>query len=420
LKASGQIESDLEQVLVYGELSLNGDVRPCHGSVLFSILVKERALKALYVPKANEREAVLISEVSVYSCETLQQVVSHLRGETALDVVRNDSYVFEHADIPALGDMADVQGQYQAKRALEIAAAGSHNIIMIGSPGSGKTMLARTFSTILSAMTLDEAIELTKLYSVAGLLSNTTPIVNYRPFRSPHHTSSIPSIVGGGSFPKPGEISLAHRGVLFLDELLEFPKAVLESLRQPLEDGKISVSRTITSVTYPAKFIFFAACNPCPCGYADSADVSNRCTCSFSQIAKYRKRLSGPILDRIDLHITVRAVPVHELSSHVPSESSRGIRARVQAARDRQRERFQSLGIHSNAEMSSALIKKFCVLDSESQRVLGMAVERMHLSARSYQRIIKVSRTIADLDDSEQIKKQHIAEALMYRFQEEL
>jgi magnesium chelatase family protein len=416
LKASGQLECDFENILIYGELSLNGEIRPCMGTVLYAILAKERTYRALFVPTANEREALLIDEASVFACPTLKDVVKHFSGEEVL--ARRD---YREEDVPLVQsshslDMADVFGQQQAKRALEISAAGGHNMIMIGSPGSGKTLLARTFPTILPEISREEAIELTKLYSVAGLLSGDMPIINFRPFRSPHHTASIPSIVGGGAFPKPGEISLAHRGVLFMDELLEFPKSVLESLRQPLEDGRIVVSRTSSSVSYPAKFIFLAASNPCPCGYAEAGDPAHPCSCSSSQITTYRKRLSGPILDRIDLQLKVMAVPVGELGVDTRAERSAVIRKRVQQARDRQLARFTDVGIYTNAEMTSRMIGSFCMLDSATHTLLALAVDKLHLSARSYQRVVKVSRTIADLSQSEQIQREHIAEALTYRF----
>ncbi|MDQ3238918.1 MAG: YifB family Mg chelatase-like AAA ATPase [bacterium] len=418
LGASGQIGVSFENILVYGELSLDGLVRPCNGTVLFSILAREQKYEALFVPNANSSEAALIEGVNVYPCISLRNVVEHLNQTKFIPKKEFSVNVLNVGKQLITSDMSDVRGQYQVKRAMEIAASGSHNLIMIGSPGSGKTMLARTFSSILPDVTIDEAIELTKLYSIAGLLDERNPVINTRPFRAPHHTSSQPSIVGGGTNPRPGEISLAHRGALFMDELLEFPKSVLEALRQPLEDGTICVSRSVSSVVYPAKFILLAACNPCPCGYADSGEGQKECICSSAIIQKYKKRLSGPILDRIDLQIKVRPVPIDDLSNESVCETSTTIGARVQIARNIQTARFKGLPIKSNCEMTQKNINEFCKLNDISKELLRGAVTKMHLSARGYTRIIKVSRTIADIAQEAEILPKHIAEALHYRFVE--
>ncbi|MDQ3098962.1 MAG: YifB family Mg chelatase-like AAA ATPase [bacterium] len=415
LAASGQIPVTLENKIFYGELSLDGSIKPTTGSVLISILGRELNYIDIYSPKDNAKEAALIDGCTVRACEKLSDIVMHFSENFPL-TIQQHSINLVKTDVQSLNDMSDVQGQHQVKRALEISAAGSHNIILIGSPGAGKTMLARTFPTILPEITTDEAIELTKLYSISGNLNDASPIISSRPFRHPHHTGSVASIIGGGTNPKPGEISLSHRGVLFMDEFLEFPKIVLESLRQPLEDGEITVSRTAATVTFPAKFILLAACNPCPCGYAYSTDRGKQCTCSASSLTRYKKKLSGPILDRIDLQVKVRAVPVNELAGDYQSENSSSIKQRVQNARNIQYDRLKNTTMRSNAEMTSNDVKKYCMLQNDAHELLKQAVQRMHLSARSYNRTIKVARTIADLSSEEYITKLHIAESLQYRF----
>ncbi len=420
LLSSGQIKDPVSSTLVYGELSLDGCIRPCTGSVLFTILAKEQNFEKLLVPKDNAEEASLIEGPIIHACETLAQIVQYLNHEQNLENYIRISQLVPTRTTGHTVDMSDIQGQFQVKRALEISAAGGHNMIMIGSPGAGKTMLARAFPTILPDISSDESLELTKLYSVSGNTSAHTPLVSARPFRHPHHTGSVPSIIGGGSIPKPGEISLAHRGVLFLDEFLEFSKIILESLRQPLEDGEITISRAATTVTFPAKFILLAACNPCPCGFAYSTDSRKQCSCTGLQVQRYKKRLSGPILDRIDLQIKVKSVPVHELTTETPSERSEHIKQRVEKARTLQRNRFVKSNLLTNAEMTTHDIKKFCKLDEDAQSLATQAISRLQLSARSYYRIIKIARTIADLSDEEIITKKHIAESLQYRFADSL
>jgi magnesium chelatase family protein len=406
------ILNETQKNLFIGELSLNGELRPVNGVLSIAILAKEQGIENLFLPAVNAAEATLIPGLNVFGANNLLQVVEHLNGENILTPVQKTEAEITLAEISAY-DFAYVKGQENAKRALEIAAAGSHNILMSGPPGSGKTLLARSMPTILPAMTLAESLEVTKIYSVAGVLPTNKPLITERPFRSPHHTASGVALVGGGAWPKPGEISLAHRGVLFLDEFPEFPRIVLENLRQPLEDGVIFVSRASGTLKFPAKFMLLAAMNPCPCGFLN--DPEKNCSCAPGQIIKYQKRISGPLLDRIDLHIEVPRVKFEKLAAEKQGESSAEISKRIQQARDKQLARFSAHKIITNSEMSSQDVKVFCVIDNQTQDLLKNAVNQLHLSARAYFRVLKLARTIADLDNQENILAQHVAEALQYR-----
>jgi len=404
---------DLKNSLFVGELALNGETRHTSGILPIAIFAKEHGYKNLFIPEANAAEAALISDVNIYPVKNLFQLFSHLTNHDLIEPLKNTG-AFAADLAPTFNvDMAHVHGQEQAKRALEIAAAGCHNVLMSGPPGSGKTLLARTIPSILPAMQEEEILEVTKIYSVAGLLPKEKPIITARPFRSPHHTSSGVALVGGGKMPKPGEISLAHRGILFLDEFPEFPRPVLENLRQPLEDGVISISRASGTLTFPARFTLIASQNPCPCGYF--TDTEKRCTCTPMQILKYQKKVSGPIIDRIDLHIEVPRVNFEKLQGGASSEPSSVIRERIKRVHDIQKSRFQNSGIKYNAEMRPQDIKEYCQVDQTSLDLLRNAVSQMHLSARSYHRILKISRTIADLENCDNIQSRHIAEALQYR-----
>lgn len=413
--AADQLElpEDNKRKLFVGELALNGDVRPINGVLPIAMLVRSEKISEFYVPQDNVLEAKLIPGIKVFPVKTLNQLAEHLKG---LELIKPVTKVTNYQVEEKFGqtDMCFVCGQEQAKRALEIAAAGHHNVRLVGPPGSGKTLLAQTLPSILPLLDLEEALEVTKVYSVAGLVSNKNPLIQKRPFRRPHHTASTAALVGGGRIPHPGEISLAHRGVLFLDEFSEFPRPVLEALRQPLEDRTITVARTQSTLQFPANFILIASQNPCPCGYLN--DPQKECTCTPMQIIKYRKKISGPLLDRIDMHIEVPRVKFEKLiTARDKIEKSEKIRQRVKKARAIQKRRFKHSATLTNSEMNQEELENFCVLDNDGKNLMRQAVNQLHLSARGYHRILKLSRTIADLAESEDIITEHIAEALQYR-----
>lgn len=405
------INEDLDKVIFIGELALNGDLRPVNGILPISLAAKNKGINKMFVAKENAAEAKLAKNIEVIPLNNLKELIEHLQGAKTIDPLPEIEFKFNNKKIPF--DMAYIQGQEHVKRAMEISAAGSHNMLMSGPPGSGKTLIAKTMPSILPDLVLEEALELTKIYSVAGKLENDKSLITNRPFRSPHHTSSGVALVGGGAWPRPGEISLAHRGVLFLDEFSEFTRQTLENLRQPLEDGIINVSRAAGNLTFPAKFILIAAMNPCPCGFLN--DKEKKCFCSANQILMYKKKISGPILDRIDLHIEVPRLKFEKLREVGNNEKSTDIKERIMMARKIQKDRFKGLSIITNSEMSSEMVKKFCQLDPDSIQLLRNAVDQMHLSARAYFRILKLARTIADLAKEENITLPHLAEAIQYR-----
>ena len=414
LLVSGQVTAEhLGETVIVGELSLDGGVRGINGILPIALSLKEKNIGKIIVPKENANEAALVEGLEVIPVTKLREAADHISGKVKIKPHQIDIETLFKKEIEYGIDFSDVKGQLHVKRALEIAAAGGHNILMVGSPGSGKTMLARRIPTILPHLSLSEALEVTKLYSVTGLLNGRGTLVTARPFRTPHHTTSNIGIIGGGRIPRPGEVSLAHLGILFLDEFPEFERNVLEVLRQPMEDGKVTISRAHSALTYPAQFMLVAAMNPCPCGHY--MDPVKACSCSPFKVQNYWSKLSGPLLDRIDLHIEVPRLKNEELHNQPEGESSGAIRKRVAAARLRQQERYKGSGTFFNARMTSSQIKEFCRLKSEAEDLLKSAILHLQLSARAYDRILKVSRSIADLEGSDAIEAKHIAEATQYR-----
>lgn len=413
LIASEQINCDLSQSVFIGELSLSGKVRPVKGCLSMVIHAQEQGYKTVFIPAGNAFECSVVRGIDIYSVVDINKLMDHFTGKKSLTKVGKNFYNEGISPLAYIPDFADVKGQYEARRALEVAAAGGHNVLMVGPPGSGKSMLAQRTAGILPSMTFEESLETTKLYSVAGLLDIQTSLITTRPFRAPHHSISTAGLAGGGKIPRPGEVSLAHNGVLFLDELPEFSKNTLEGLRQPLEDGEITISRAMMSLTYPCNDMVIAAMNPCACGYYGSP--KKKCICPAGAPQKYMAKVSGPLLDRLDIHIEVPAVEFDKLSDSTPGESSESIRKRVDEARKIQQQRFKGTSTTCNAKMTPAQTREYCKLDDASKAAMEKGFESMGLSARAYDKVLRVARTIADLDHSENIKKSHIFEALQYR-----